>query len=190
MITRRTQIHKTKCRGMTLIEVLVAAVIIGVGLLGVASLQITALQGASNADYRSRATDLTASLADRMRANLFGVDANDYITDVAADCTNPPDEICAMTPDDTSTNGIADCSAAEMATFDLWEISCRNGVQTSLPGGEMIVSCIDNDATDADPCSPVSTMVVTITWQVQSDTAAPQTETVVTSIVPGAPREE
>ncbi|MCG8125908.1 MAG: prepilin-type N-terminal cleavage/methylation domain-containing protein, partial [Candidatus Thiodiazotropha endolucinida] len=42
---------------MTLIEVLVAAVIIGVGLLGVASLQITALQGASNADYRSRATD-------------------------------------------------------------------------------------------------------------------------------------
>ncbi|MCW4245707.1 MAG: type IV pilus modification protein PilV, partial [Candidatus Thiodiazotropha taylori] len=59
---------------MTLIEVLIAAVIIGVGLLGVASLQITALQGASNADYRSRATDLTAALADRMRANLFGVD--------------------------------------------------------------------------------------------------------------------
>ncbi|MCG8043421.1 MAG: type IV pilus modification protein PilV [Candidatus Thiodiazotropha endolucinida] len=190
MITRCTPIQKSKCRGMTLIEVLVAAVIIGVGLLGVASLQITALQGASNADYRSRATDLTAALADRMRANLFGVDANDYITDVAADCTTPPDEICAMTPDDTSTTGIADCSPAEMATFDLWEVSCRNGVQTSLPSGEMAVTCIDNNATDADPCSPVSTMVVTITWQVQSDTADPQTETVVTSIVPGAPRED
>ncbi|MEW8342210.1 MAG: type IV pilus modification protein PilV [Candidatus Thiodiazotropha taylori] len=190
MINRCTPIHKSKCRGMTLIEVLVAAVIIGVGLLGVASLQITALQGASNADYRSRATDLTAALADRMRANLFGVDANDYISDVPADCTTPPDEICAMTPDDTSTTGIADCSPAEMATFDLWEVSCRNGVQTSLPGGEMIVTCNDNDATDADPCSPVSTMVVTITWQVQSDTADPETETVVTSIVPGAPREE
>ncbi|MCW4254661.1 MAG: prepilin-type N-terminal cleavage/methylation domain-containing protein, partial [Candidatus Thiodiazotropha taylori] len=57
MISKCTPIPNTKCRGMTLIEVLVAAVIIGVGLLGVASLQITALQGASNADYRSRATD-------------------------------------------------------------------------------------------------------------------------------------
>jgi type IV pilus assembly protein PilV len=175
---------------MTLVEVLIAAVIIGIGLLGVASLQITALQGASNADFRSRATDLTAALADRMRANLWGVDANNYIVDAASDCGTPPNAICAMTPDDISTSGVTDCTPAEMATFDLWEVSCRNGVRTALPGGEMSVTCIDNDNSDADPCSPVSTMLVTITWQVQSDTADPQTEIVVTSIVPGAPREE
>ncbi|MET0075793.1 MAG: type IV pilus modification protein PilV [Candidatus Thiodiazotropha lotti] len=182
--------YKNRCRGMTLVEVLVASVIIGIGLLGVASLQVTALQGASNADFRSRATDLTAALADRMRANLEGVADESYLTDAAVNCNAPPPQICAMSPDDANANGVADCTPGEMATFDLWEISCRNGVQTSLPGGTMTVTCIDNDATDADPCSPVSTMVVNITWQVQSDSVTPETETVVTSVVPGTHIEE
>ncbi|MES9832151.1 MAG: type IV pilus modification protein PilV [Candidatus Thiodiazotropha sp. LLP2] len=177
----------SKNQGMTLIEVLVAAVIIGIGLLGVASLQITALQGASNADYRSRATDHTASLADRMRSNLQGVDDNNYISDTDADCDAPPDPVCAMNPNDTTDTGLAECTPEEMAAFDLWEVRCRNGVQSALPGGQLVVSCIDNDDTDADPCSSLSTMVATVTWQVQSDSAIAETETVVTSIVPGAP---
>ncbi|MCW4314079.1 MAG: type IV pilus modification protein PilV [Candidatus Thiodiazotropha taylori] len=183
--------NRYKCRGMTLVEVLVAAVIIGIGLLGVASLQITALQGASNADYRSRAADLTAALADRMRANLYAVQANEYRLDAPVDCTNPPNEVCAMSPDDTSSSHLTDCSSTQMATYDLWEVSCRNGVQTSLPGGEITVVCEDNPfyAGDGNDCSPNSDFVVTITWQVQSDTAIPTTETVVTRIVPGSPRD-
>ncbi|MCW4259138.1 MAG: prepilin-type N-terminal cleavage/methylation domain-containing protein, partial [Candidatus Thiodiazotropha taylori] len=42
-----------KNQGMTLIEVLVAAIIVAIGLLGVASMQIATLQGSSNAGYRS-----------------------------------------------------------------------------------------------------------------------------------------
>ncbi|MCU7906844.1 MAG: type IV pilus modification protein PilV [Candidatus Thiodiazotropha sp. (ex Epidulcina cf. delphinae)] len=173
------------CRGMTLVEVLVAAFVIATGLMGVAALQVTALQGASNADYRSRATDLAASLADRMRANLPAVD--DYASATAADCDTIPAPVCAMTLDPNSSTTVASCSTQQMAIFDLWEVRCRNGVQTSLPGGQMTVACIDNDTTDEDSCSELSPLRVTITWRLQGDDDATATEQVVTTVIPGAP---
>jgi type IV pilus assembly protein PilV len=171
---------------MTLVEVLIAAVIIGIGLLGIASLQVAALQGASNVDYRSRAIDLTASLADRMRANLGGVDANFYSdanANAVADCGAPPATLCAMTP--SAGAEPAECSIQEMSTFDLWEVRCRNGVQNSLPGGQLTIACTEGDGTDE--CLPLSPMVVTVSWQMQSDEAVAETQRVVTSIIPGAP---
>ena len=60
----------------------------------------------------------------------------------------------------------------------------------TLPGGEMVVACVDRDTTDANVCSANSTMVVTITWELQSDAADPLTETVITSIVPGSHNDE
>ncbi|MES9850932.1 MAG: type IV pilus modification protein PilV [Candidatus Thiodiazotropha sp. L084R] len=187
---RHPPLARSSCKGMTMIEVLVAAVIIGVGLLGVASLQVTALQGASNAEYRSRATDLIASLADRMRANLDGVDINSYsdaTANTAADCANPPATICAMTPNATNTSGVTQCDPAEMAAFDLWEVRCSNGVQNSLPRGLMSIACTEGAAPPGDTCAPLSPMVITITWQVQDSAATPVTETVVATIIPGAP---
>ncbi|MES9939365.1 MAG: type IV pilus modification protein PilV [Candidatus Thiodiazotropha sp. 6PLUC2] len=188
MSYRNTPLASSNCKGMTMIEVLVAAVIIGVGLLGVASLQVTALQGASNADYRSRAIDLVASLADRMRANLNGVNINVYsdtAANTAADCATPPATSCAMTPNDADSSGVTQCTPNEMAAFDLWEVRCRNGVQNSLPGGAMSIACTESSA--SDDCLPLSPMVVTVTWQLQSSEVTPVTETVVTTIIPGAP---
>lgn len=65
-------------RGMTLIEVLVTVVIISVGLLGVAALQLTSLQGNQESYVRSQAATLAADLLDRMRANQTGFRAGQY----------------------------------------------------------------------------------------------------------------
>ena len=67
-------------KGTTLLEVLIAAVILGIGLLGIAALQMTSMQGSANAEYRGRASDLAWSLIDRMRANLPGVVSNAVIS--------------------------------------------------------------------------------------------------------------
>jgi type IV pilus assembly protein PilV len=55
-------------RGMTLIEVLIALLVLGVGLLGVAALQAIGLKTGHSAYERSQATMLAYDLADRMRA--------------------------------------------------------------------------------------------------------------------------
>jgi type IV pilus modification protein PilV len=58
-----------KQTGFTLIEVLIAVVIFGVGLLTVASLQIVARQANYDAVQRTTATHLAQGMLERMRAN-------------------------------------------------------------------------------------------------------------------------
>ncbi|MCQ4318308.1 type IV pilus modification protein PilV [Stutzerimonas zhaodongensis] len=68
-------------RGATLIEVLVAMLILSVGLLGLAGMQMTALQSNQSAYYRSQATVLAYDVIDRMRANR--ADALNGVYDIA-----------------------------------------------------------------------------------------------------------
>ena len=125
-------------RGATLLEVMIAAVILGVGLLGIAALQMTSLQGSSNAEYRGRASDLAWSLAERMRANLPGIAS--YASAIATNCTAPVS--CAMVPG--STTSVSSCLPQDIAAYDLWETRCSNGVKTALPGGTMLVTSTTN----------------------------------------------
>jgi type IV pilus assembly protein PilV len=63
-------------RGLSMIEVLVAIVIISLGLLGMAGLQASGLRTSQSAFYRAQAAQFTNDMAERMRANLG--DARNY----------------------------------------------------------------------------------------------------------------
>jgi len=54
---------------MALVEVLVALVVMSVGLLGIAALQITSLRNNYASSLRTQATALADDIIDRMRAN-------------------------------------------------------------------------------------------------------------------------
>ena len=56
-------------KGVTLIEVLAALVIISIGLLGIASLQANSLKLNQSSYMRSQATELAYEIVERMRAN-------------------------------------------------------------------------------------------------------------------------
>lgn len=56
-------------RGFTLVEILVTLVLVSVGLLGVAALQLTTLRGNQESYVRSQASVLAADILDRIRAN-------------------------------------------------------------------------------------------------------------------------
>ena len=71
--------------GMTLVEVLVTLVLISVGLLGVAALQLTSLKNNQESYVRSQAAVLAADILDRMRSNQAGFNAGNY--DMAADAS-------------------------------------------------------------------------------------------------------
>jgi type IV pilus assembly protein PilV len=173
---------------MTLVEVLIAAIIVAIGLLGVASLQIAALQGASNADHRSIAIDLATSLSDRMHANLIGVADNHYLGSPV--CGTGSVVNCSMTPTMENSDSVVQCTAEEMAEYDLDKISCGSGIQESLPNGQLEVTCLDADTTDGDLCSHLSPLAIRVTWQVQrrvTDTDSDNEDEVVVTVIPGAP---
>lgn len=67
-----------RSRGFTLIEALVALVVLSIGLLGVAALQLTSLKTNHSSAMRSQATFLAYDIIDRMRANRDAAKAGNY----------------------------------------------------------------------------------------------------------------
>ncbi len=141
MLKNSNAVHGRRAHsGFTMLEVLIAILVVSIGLLGLAGLQTISLTQSQSAYYRSVATQLANDMADRMRGNLNGVLANaynrtgintDYSTAVAA-CTNA-----------------TGCVAADLAKNDAYE--WQQLVKTLLPSGEAIV-CTDstpNDGTSA-----------------------------------------
>ncbi len=70
-MTNKRFISPTKCRqrGFYLLEALVAALVLAIGLLSVAVLQIIGLRNTDSAAYYSQATTLATEIIDRMRIN-------------------------------------------------------------------------------------------------------------------------
>lgn len=98
--------------GFTMVEVLVAVLVLSIGLIGLASLQGVSLQFNNSAYLRSQATNLAYDMADRVRANRQ----------------------VALT---TAAYNLAPADAApipgDLASADLAE--WRNALQTMLPAG-------------------------------------------------------
>jgi type IV pilus assembly protein PilV len=69
-------------KGFTLVEVLVSIVVLAVGLLGLAGLQLISLKAADSAYHRSQASILVDDIVDRMRANRANAVAGSYNIDI------------------------------------------------------------------------------------------------------------
>lgn len=65
----KAELKKGTQHGFTLIEVMVAVVVLSMGLLGLAGLQATGLRHNQSASFRSTATVLAYDITDAMRAN-------------------------------------------------------------------------------------------------------------------------
>jgi type IV pilus assembly protein PilV len=122
-----------RMRGVTLIEVLVTMVIVAIGLLGLAGMQMRGLSIQKDAHGRSIATQLALDLADRMRANRQDMAvSNDYTFTAAIGST------WAAPPTDCAAAKTL-CSWSEQAQYDMREQADGTGwlsrLQAALPNG-------------------------------------------------------
>jgi type IV pilus assembly protein PilV len=77
---------KSSQSGATLLEILVAVLILSLGMLGMSALQIRALQGNQSSVQRSQATMLTYLIMDAMRADRESAKGGLYNTNSAFVC--------------------------------------------------------------------------------------------------------
>lgn len=61
--------RRGQAEGFTLVEALVALVVLSIGMLGIAALYMETLRASRSALYRTEAVTMAADLADRIRAN-------------------------------------------------------------------------------------------------------------------------
>jgi len=87
---RRFTLGPRRQQGFTLIEVLIAILVLGFGLLGFALLQTMNVRYVQSANFRTQATNLSYELLDQIRANRVG--AAFYLGDYTATTTkcSPP----------------------------------------------------------------------------------------------------
>ena len=64
-----TQLQFKHARGFTLIEVLVALIVLSIGVLGVGKLTLSAVKANDSSFMRGQAMNLTYAIVDNMRAN-------------------------------------------------------------------------------------------------------------------------
>jgi type IV pilus assembly protein PilV len=118
--------------GFSLIEVLVAILVVALGILTMIAMQINSTKLTKTSEIRAMSSLLVSDLADRMRANRVGLLAGRYSTTESADAPAVYNE-CAK---DT-----ANCSPEDMARQDLSD--WLNNIRQSLPAGTARVSGVD-----------------------------------------------
>lgn len=134
-----TSMNSSRSAGFSLVEVLIALIIMSVGMLGIAGLYVHSMQAGRTSLFRHNAVTLAGDVADRIRANPSA-----GITYAGAGADN------------NCVAGGIDCTPDEMAAHDimLWKQQAAN----TLPTGDVAVQ-FDNAAAPAPP-----TYTIAVTW--------------------------
>jgi len=104
---------RPKQSGLGLIEVLIAVLVLSVGFLAAAKMQIEGMRYSQNAYFLSQANFMLRDMTDRMRANRDGVLAGHYDNFTTNDATAAPGCYSANTP----------CTPNQIAENDLHQWS-------------------------------------------------------------------
>ena len=104
--------------GFSLLEVLIALVILSVGLLGLAALQAEGLRGSSSALQRTTAVSHASDIADRMRSNRDGL--SDYVVAIGKQATAGAAHACMAAHSGGTPVAANVCTSQEMALHDLF----------------------------------------------------------------------
>ena len=161
-----------RVRGFTLVEVLVAVLVLALGVIGGAAMQLAALRTRHQSALLSGAALLASSLAERMRMNAEQMQqddaANPYLGvdyEAVADTHPAAAGFTCFAP--------ALCSSAQLAGFDMAEI--KQQLRATLPGARLVI-CRDALAWDAArqglswPCSgaPGAPIVIKLGWRARN----------------------
>ncbi|HEY9034104.1 MAG TPA: type IV pilus modification protein PilV [Pseudomonadales bacterium] len=128
--------------GYSLIEVAIGILVLTVGILGMATMQITAKRLNYDALQRSIATTLAHDIVERMRINEDGIDIYVVTNLGGGSLGDSPAKDCAA----------SSCNFAELAAYDLWQWEQALDGATEInsdgqPAGGLFNprACISND---------------------------------------------
>jgi type IV pilus assembly protein PilV len=118
MITSHKKLPGNRSDGFTLMEVMIAVLVLSLGLLGLAGLQATSLKANTSAAARGQATLLAYDIIDRMRANRDAALAGTYNNTAGTAPTGGASDCQANS---------ATCDADAIAAYDLNQWKCLLG---------------------------------------------------------------
>ncbi|QQZ30107.1 type IV pilus modification protein PilV [Thiothrix subterranea] len=137
--------------GLSLIEVLIATVVLSTGLLGLAGLQIAGMKTTHNSYQMQQATWIVHDLLERMRSNRAAALAENYNV--------TPTTVCPATP---PACGSGVCTPAELAAYDL--CGANTSISNTLINGALTVTCFDPSPAGSPAADPPADCNVSLQW--------------------------
>ena len=135
--------------GTSLIEVLVAILIMSFGMLSLGAMLSLSVQMPKLAGYRATATNIAASHIEKIRANPDGFNSGAYVTTLSYDGTR--NNIALNTCD------YPDCTSMTLAAMD--NAATQKTTRDELPAGGVLVTC------STTPCTLDAYGNIWIIWQ-------------------------
>jgi type IV pilus assembly protein PilV len=161
----KTQTNPSKQRGMSMIELLVAVLVLAIGILGITGLQMVSLQNNRGALFRAEAVQLAYDMMDRVRANPVGAVPGQAYSGLGLTAAPPASADCVAN----------NCSEAQMVLFDqaIWKCSLGNfnddaGCIAFRAAGVLPPEADQPGLPDGDGSIAVSgagVVTVSVTWQ-------------------------
>ncbi|MEI8169005.1 MAG: type IV pilus modification protein PilV [Rhodoferax sp.] len=151
--------HYDLQKGVSLIEVLVAILLLSFGMLALGAMLSFAVQAPKLSAYRATASNLAASHVERLRANPEGFANNRYTSTLhgsswTTDVISPTSADCAY----------PDCTETTLAAMDIQ--ATRGAVRRELPAGDIEMWCSAASApTTATACTQTSQGNLWVIWQ-------------------------
>lgn len=151
-----------KQSGITLIEVLITILVLAIGLLGMAALQLKTLNVSQESYSRSQAVILVENVADKMRANSVFIHSdevgnNTYTDNSVATTGNGWCKNLSLTRCE------GNCTKVQLLQNDIID-SCGALTSTGIPDAKLGVRCNDLVSTDTDTCSSGSSHLIYLAW--------------------------
>ena len=158
--------NRTPTRGFTMLEVLVAILVLSLGLLGLAGLQTVGLRNNAGSAQRTIATQLAYDMADRMRANYASVLAGDYsylnyatgVDGRSAPYYPAGNNTAACYNSSTAPNNCPPVTLSLQDLYDWNQQICAQLPQSTAScattNGPWGVVCIDDTPNDGTPSAP------------------------------------
>lgn len=113
-------------QGFSLFEVLITVVVVGIGLLGLAGLQLAGLRATNNAQDATYATQLAQDVAERIRANRAAALKGKYSGLTLRSNTPFTTPSCGA-----PTTG--PCPSSAMSNYDIYQLVQRLGANDGNP---------------------------------------------------------
>ena len=139
-------------RGVSMVEALVALLVLSIGMLGIAGLYVTSLQANRTALLRTQAVSLVNDMLDRIRSNPMARDNYDMATYSNA----PKNQSCVA--------AVNNCSYQMLAQDDLYRWT--ESVKVVLPGTTTPKVTVTKAASKGRPDS----YLVLVTWNEPGET--------------------
>lgn len=173
----------TKQNGFAMMEALITALIVAIGVSGVGVLLLRSIQATQDSSQQSQAMWIVQDFAGKLRSNSAAARNGDYIGQTrVTDCANLPTMCASYNINGLVTSSVVNCDPDVMAAYDTWTTVCGLDSDSFDTPSDFIANpnlntlCeqrdIDNDCVRYN---------ITLTWDTKlakgSDTANERTNT-------------